>query len=65
MQRVPALLAALGLAAVLAPGLSGCDWYEKPGRAFPDLGLRDLDGNAITLSALRGRPWVVEVWLPG
>lgn len=61
MRRAPALLAALGAAAALA----GCDWYEKPARAFPDLKLRDLDGNAITLDSMRGRPWVVEVWLPG
>lgn len=46
----------------LAPG---CERLERTQQVLPELGLRDLDGKAIATGALRGRPWIINIWLPG
>lgn len=40
---------------------------SAPPPAGPELLLRGAftDGTPLSLEALRGRPWVVNVWLPG
>ena len=53
------LLASLGLLG------TGCEYYEKPNRPMPDLGLVALDGTPITLESMKGTAWVINIWLPG
>ena len=55
------------LVAVVALGalVTGCDSYERPNRPLPSTFLaRTLDGALVSPSELRGKPWVVNLWLP-
>lgn len=45
---------------------AGCESYERPNRPLPaDLTLRTLDGEELRREDLLGRPWVINVWVPG
>jgi hypothetical protein len=44
----------------------GCDYYARPHRPFPPaLRLQTLDGRVLDAEALKGKPWVIRLWLPG
>jgi thiol-disulfide isomerase/thioredoxin len=45
--------------------LGGCDRFDQPNKIMPELGLRDLKGDPILSASMKGRPWVINVWLPG
>jgi cytochrome oxidase Cu insertion factor (SCO1/SenC/PrrC family) len=66
MTSLSRLLAvgAVALAAVLS---SGCTKdYETPNTPVPE-GFRavGLDGTAFSRESLDGKPWVINLWLPG
>jgi cytochrome oxidase Cu insertion factor (SCO1/SenC/PrrC family) len=46
--------------------VGGCDAYDRPRRPLPAaFEVRTLDGQVLTAETLRGRPWVVNIWVPG
>ena len=48
---------------VLGVALVGC---RAPYRAHPlALTATQLDGGALDVQALRGKPWVIALWMPG
>jgi hypothetical protein len=57
------LFAHLVLAALL---WSGCEHYEKPNKPIPrDFRVRTLTGEIIDRTELKGRAWVIGLWVPG
>jgi len=43
-----------------------CDYYAKPHRALPEsFTVNTLDGRMLGPAEFRGKPWVINVWLPG
>lgn len=56
-RPVPSLLAATAVL-TLALSASALDAGERA----PDIGLRDLDGNNVTMSSLRGNVVIVDFW---
>jgi hypothetical protein len=55
MAGVPALLL-----------LAGCEYYDKPRQPLPEqLEFRTLDGKTLRRSDLVGKPWVINLWVPG
>jgi hypothetical protein len=59
----PLPLIALAVAAALA---SGCEYYGKPNRPIPD-GFKAvmLSGKVLDGPEMKGRPWVINLWVPG
>lgn len=56
------LLILLSLGGMLA---SGCESYERPRRPLPaDFSMQVLGGGRLDVAALRGRPWVINLWVP-
>ena len=53
----------LGLLAVVA--LSACDRVEPRDRPLPKIEAATLDGERLDLDSLRGKPWIINVWVPG
>ncbi|HZA52494.1 MAG TPA: hypothetical protein VE549_17235 [Myxococcaceae bacterium] len=54
------------LAILSALLLAGCEYYDKPHRPLPEqLELRTLRGETLRRSDLLGKPWVINVWVPG
>ena len=46
--------------------LAGCDWAERPHRGIPEhFRAEALTGETIDRDTLKGRPWVIYVWVPG
>lgn len=46
--------------------LAGCDWAERPRRPIPPhFEAVTLTGEAIDRDTLKGRPWVIALWVPG
>lgn len=44
----------------------GCDYVERPRRAIPEhFAAESLTGEAIDRDTLKGKPWVVNIWVPG
>jgi hypothetical protein len=57
MRRLPALLLFLLGAA--------CQRSYTP-RPLPEsFSARRLDGSSVTAATMRGRPWLVNLWMPG
>jgi hypothetical protein len=53
-------------AIVCALLLAGCEYYDKPRRPLPEkLELRTLQGETLRRSDLLGKPWVINLWVPG
>ena len=47
-------------------GLVGCDVYERPNRPVPEwFRATTLDGEVIDRAALEGKPWIINIWIPG
>ncbi len=51
-------------AAALALALAAGCTYRLPPRPL-QLTATDLDGKAVTAEGLRGKPYVISLWLPG
>lgn len=57
------LCLSLGLTLIL---ISACDYVERPRRPFPESFVgRTLDGKIVDSTTLKGKPWVLNIWLPG
>ena len=64
MRGLGFLARAAALLSVLL--LSGCEYYDKPNRPLPaNLSLTTLDGATLTREELVGKPWVINLWVPG
>jgi len=65
MNRAESRQSALILLAA-AWALAGCDYYAKPYRALPEsFSVKTLDGGRLAPQTMRGKPWIIHVWLPG
>lgn len=55
------------LVAAVALLLIACDHVDRPMRPLPEqlYGARTLDGRRIDAAFLHGRPWVINLWVPG
>lgn len=60
LRRVPSLAAAGAAAVALLAAASA--FALSVGERAPEIGLRDLDGNRITMSSLRGNVVLVDFW---
>jgi cytochrome oxidase Cu insertion factor (SCO1/SenC/PrrC family) len=62
-----ARLLAVGTVALAAVLTSGCNRdYERPNvPVFEGFRAMGLDGKAISRESLNGKPWVINLWLPG
>lgn len=46
--------------------LGGCDWAERPHRGIPEhFHAESLTGETIDRDTLKGKPWVINLWVPG
>lgn len=51
---------------LLASVLAGCEYVDRPRRPIPEhFEAQTLAGETIDRDSLKGKPWVVNVWLPG
>ena len=51
---------------LLSSLLAGCEYVERPHRGIPDhFKAESLTGEEIDRDSLKGKPWVVNVWVPG
>lgn len=65
MRPLPPQLPRLLLLAVSAVLAAGCQSYDRPHRPLPpDFEMRRLGGELLGPEALRGRPWVIHLWVP-
>jgi hypothetical protein len=55
----------LALATAAALVLAGCETYSRPNRDLPTFKATGLDGTDWSREALAGRPWVINLWVPG
>mgnify|MGYP006279542103 CR=1 FL=1 len=58
--RAPGVAAALIAVSLL--GLAATAYALRPGERAPEIGLRDLDGNRVTIASLRGNVVLVDFW---
>lgn len=55
LALLPALLAA-----------AGCGYYDKPNKPLPeDFKVVTLDGKTLSRSDFVGKPWLINIWVPG
>lgn len=46
--------------------LASCEHVDRPNRPLPDIKAARLDGGGrIDPDALRGKPWLINLWVPG
>ena len=46
--------------------LAGCEYVERPRRGIPEhFEAQSLTGETIDRNTLKGKPWVVNIWVPG
>lgn len=57
LRPIPSILAALSLLAVAASA-----YALNTGQRAPEIGLRDLEGNNVTIASLRGNVVLVDFW---
>lgn len=50
---------------VLVVLLFACERYAEPNTPLPPLKVTHTDGRPLDLAAYRGRPLVLNLWLPG
>ncbi len=62
MRRWLMPFAIAAAASAIAPG---CDGTERPNRPVAAFSADGLDGTPWDSDALRGKPWVINVWMPG
>lgn len=61
-----ALLLRHAATALFVLALAGCEYYDRPRRPLPEqLQFRTLQGKELRRSDLLGKPWVINVWVPG
>lgn len=60
LRRLPSLLAPI--AAVVALLAAATAFALSEGDRAPEIGLRDLDGNQVTIASLRGKVVLVDFW---
>jgi hypothetical protein len=53
----------MGLAAIAA--LSACERYDEVDLPLPPIPAHRVDGTPLGPGALAGKPWVVNLWVPG
>jgi hypothetical protein len=59
-----ATVASLAALAILIG--AGCEYYDKPQRPLPPgMQFTTLDGVSLDRQTLRGKPWVIALWVPG
>ena len=47
-------------------GLAACDQYARPNRPLPsDFEVATLDGRVLVPRDFQGRPWLINLWVPG
>lgn len=66
MDRSRALFSVLPATALLGAGLlvsAGCG--EATGVSLPDISMRDIDGNVVSLSELKGKAVLLNFWFLG
>lgn len=52
--------------ALLGILVAGCDYAERPRRGIPEhFKAESLTGEEINRDTLKGKPWVVNIWVPG
>ncbi len=52
--------------AILCVVLAGCDYVERPRRGIPEhFEAQTLTGEPIDRDWFKGKPWVVNLWVPG
>jgi len=51
--------------AMLFLGLAGCQARFVPRPMPASFAVRKLDGERLDPGAMKGRPWLVTLWLPG
>ncbi len=45
---------------------TGCEYYDKPFKPIPEnFEITTLEGKVLRRSDLVGKPWVINVWVPG
>ena len=55
--------ARIGLLALVL--LAGCERYDRLDRPLPKFTATTLDGRTLDADALKGKPWLVNLWVPG
>lgn len=58
MTRVTALL-------TLLAALAGCERYDRLDRPIPKFTATMLDGREVQSEDLKGKPWIINIWVPG
>jgi cytochrome oxidase Cu insertion factor (SCO1/SenC/PrrC family) len=56
---------ALSLGALALALLAGCDRYDRLDRPLPKFTATTLDGRTIDSDSLAGKPWIINLWVPG
>ncbi len=56
---------AMVLGSIAALLLAGCQKVDRPNRPLPDFKATRLDGTKLTRESLRGKPWLINLWVPG
>ncbi len=47
-------------------GLTACERYDRPRKPLPqDFEVRTLDGKTLRRADFLGKPWVINIWVPG
>ena len=45
--------------------LAGCARYDRLDRPLPRFTATTLDGRTVDPSSLAGKPWIINLWVPG
>lgn len=56
----------LVLAALCLSFSTGCERYDRPRKPLPaDFEVTTLDGRTLRRDDFLGKPWVINLWVPG
>lgn len=64
-NRIGRRLARWAVAVGLAMGLAACDDFSRPNRPLPEFAATGLDGERWSRESFAGKPWVINLWVPG
>lgn len=45
--------------------LVACERVDRPNRPLPEIKAERLDGTKVDRDALIGKPWLINLWVPG